>query len=70
MVEYSQGVYFSGKDGCYCKQCDGKLQVKPNPIWTAYRAIASLRAENDSRYQQFEEKRKRAEEQLNKLIGA
>jgi len=69
-IQYPQGVYFSGKDGHYCKPCDEKLQAKPTPVWTAYRTIVWLRVESESFQKQFDEKRKRAEEQLNKLIGA
>ena len=70
LVEYSQGVYFSGKDGRYCKECDAKMQKNPTPVWTAYRVIFHLRAENDSFYKQFDEKRKQAEARLNDLIDA
>lgn len=69
-VEYSGSVYFSGSgDGFYCTDCNRELSSKANnPIHNAYKHILRIKEEHKAWSDNFEERRKQAEQALRDLM--
>lgn len=61
--KYSHGVYVGGSgDGYYCNACDAKLTKSgSDPRHTAYRRVASLRAEAEAWSVEFRKRQEAAE---------
>lgn len=66
--EYKQGLYISGSgDGYYCNACDAKMALSDDKRYAAYRKIHELREESKAWNEDFEKRRRQAEEELAQL---
>lgn len=70
-VEYTHSVHFSGSgDGFYCKACDVKLtDYNTDPLHNAYRAVAALKLESKTYYEDFKNRQDEAEAEVKRLAA-
>ena len=67
---YRQGVHFSSVDGLYCFDCDKTARETGDKLHQAYRTVNALRREEDGFFQDFQDRKEKAEKELKDLLGS